>query len=144
MREHVQAHGQHRDRRERELLTEAPGQDGWEKTSWLKAQRAALELLEKMDTLISRSFVSQRLAEVGRVVQDAIEKIAPRISHELAAERSADKIRTILEREHRSALSALANALEMPARELPAAAEPIPPQKKNRGGTKRSKPLQIQ
>lgn len=123
-------------------MTEAEGTDGWEKTSWLKAQRAALELLEKMDSLISRTFVAQRLAEVGRVVQDALEKIPPRVANDLATERSADKIRTRLENEIRGALSALANALELSGK--PREPAPARAPKGNRGGTKRSRPVAIQ
>ena len=143
VRKHIHKYGQPRDRKpELDLLDQAEGKDAWEKTAWLKAQRAALELHEKMDTLISREWVAQRVSEVGRIVADAIEKIPPRIAHELAAERSADKCRSILEKELRTALSALANALEL--RADPARVDVKKEQRKGHRGVKRARQVELQ
>ena len=97
---------------ERDILSETPGSDGKEKRAWLTAQRAALELHEKMGTVVSRGFVVARLAEVGRIVSEALEKVPARIAHTLAAESDPARVREVLSREIRQALSGLASALE--------------------------------
>lgn len=98
---------------ERDLLTEAVGADGREKRAWLTAQKAALELHEKMGTLVARSYVISRLSEVARVVSEALDKIPTRIAHDLASESDPARVREILSCEIRSALSGLADALEV-------------------------------
>ena len=66
-----------------------------------------------MGTLVARSYVISRLSEVARVVSEALDKIPTRIAHDLASESDPARVREILSREIRSALSGLADALEV-------------------------------
>jgi phage terminase Nu1 subunit (DNA packaging protein) len=136
MREHVQKHGQHRDRRGRDPLEEAEGTDGWEKAAWLKAQRASLDLMERMETLISRAYVAQQLAVMASMIREALQKIPGRVAQDLEMSK-ADRIRSVLETEIDSALSALANALETTT------IDPRAEARKGHRGTRRSRPLKL-
>ena len=96
---------------DRDLMAEATDA---EKRTWLWAQKAALDLHERMETLISRAFVVARLGDVIRIIRDAFERMPARLAHDLAAERDPAKVRAVLEKEITSALHHAADALEKP------------------------------
>ena len=140
VRKHIRKYGHPRDQRERgrDLLDQAEGQDTYEKVSWLKAQREALRLSKEMELLISRTFVAQKLAEVGRVIHDALDQIPDRVAHDLANQ-GADQIRRRLREEISGSLSALANTLEF-GQELVDGKREI---RKGNRGVKRARPGEI-
>lgn len=110
---------------DRDILSEAIGGDAREKRMWLVAQRAALDLHEKMGTLVSREFVAARLAEVYRSMAEALEKVPTRLAHDLSAESDPARIRERLSKELRGALSLLAGALDPASPEREAIADAV-------------------
>src|SRR5262245_7804596 len=113
VRKYTQLHGHPRDRRERggngtDLHDVENGSarakgDTYEQAVWLRAQRAALDLAERMDGLISRRFAVERLAEIAKRIEERMLRIPSRCAARLAAEEDPMRVRAILEAEVRLA-----------------------------------------
>ena len=71
-----------------------------------------MELEERMAGLISRSYAERKLAELALRIEVEIMRVPGRVCRAIAAESNADKVRILLEREHRAVLTRLADALE--------------------------------
>src|SRR5262245_53972506 len=77
--------------------------EGYQKRSLVAAEKAALELHEWMQGLISRHLAEARLAEIGQRIRAVLLQVTPRVTSVVAAESDPARLRGLLEREIRAA-----------------------------------------
>lgn len=107
VRKHIHEHGQPRDRKRR-------SDDNYSRAPWLAAQKAALELQAKMDSLISRPFAEARVRQIHEDALAAFVPLARKLAPGIASESDAGRIRAMIEAE----FPAGALGVRRPLREL--------------------------
>jgi hypothetical protein len=106
MREVYRRKGHSRDRR-------GNGDDRVrEEAVLLRAQRLAIEIAERMDSLVSRSWAEARLQRIAQRIEGALLELVPKLAPEIADERDPDAVRRLLEREFAAVRYRLADELE--------------------------------